>query len=93
MIFVQLFDIFVAKPILKKLEKLQYRALRIVLNEDLLHRVNATTLHLGRMQSIAIETFKCLNGIAPEYIRDLDKLKDNKYNFSYENMLQLPSQN
>ena len=24
---------------------------------------------LGRMQSIAIETFKCLNGITPEYIR------------------------
>ena len=73
------------------------RALRIVYNdfqssyEDLLHRVNTTTLHLGRMQSIAIETFKCLNGIAPEYIRDLVKLKDNKYNFRYENMLQLPT--
>ena len=81
----------------EKLEKLQYRALRIVYNdfqssyEDLLHRVNTTTLHLGRMQSIAIETFKCLNGIAPEYIRDLVKLKDNKYNFRYENMLQLPT--
>ena len=81
----------------EKLEKMQYRALRIVYNdfqssyEDLLHRVNTTTLHLGRMQSIAIETFKCLNGIAPEYIRDLVKLKDNKYNFRYENMLQLPT--
>ena len=81
----------------KKLETLQYRALRIVYNdfqfsyEDLLHRVNTTTLHIGRMQSIAIETFKCLNGIAPEYIRDLVKLKNNKYNFRYENMLQLPT--
>ena len=81
----------------EKLEKLQYRAPRIVYNdfqssyEDLLHRVNTTTLHLGRMQSIAIETFKCLNRIAPEYIRDLGKLKDNKYNFRYENMLQLPT--
>ena len=78
----------------EKLEKLQYRALRIVYNdypfsyEDLLHRVNTTTLHLGRMQSIAIETFKCLNGIAPEHLRDLVKLKDNRYNFRYENMLQ-----
>ena len=75
----------------EKLEKLQHRALRIVYNdfqssyEDLLHRVNTTTLHLGRMQSIAIETFKCLN------IRDLVKLKNNKYNFRYENMLQLPT--
>ena len=81
----------------EKLEKLQYGALRIVYNdfqssyEDLLRRVNTTTLHLRRMQSIAIETFKCLNGIAPEYIRDLLKSKNNKYNFRYENMLQLPT--
>ena len=81
----------------EKLEKLQYRALRIVYNDyqasydELLKRVNTTTLHLGRMQSIALETFKCLNGIAPEYIRDLVKFKDNKYNFRYENMLQVPT--
>ena len=62
------------------------------------------------MQSIAIETFMCLNGITPEYTRDLVKLKDKnskfidnaislsvhepmspKYNFSNENMLQLPT--
>ena len=76
----------------EKLEKLQYRALTNVYNdyqEELLNRVNTTTLHLGRMQSIGIETFKCLNGIAPEYIRDLVKFKDNKYNFRYENMLQV----
>ena len=81
----------------KEKEKLQYRALRIVYNdyqvsyEDLLHRVNTTTLHLGRMQSIAIETYKCLNGIAPQYIRDIVKYKNAKYNFRYENMLQLPT--
>ena len=43
------------------------------------------------MKSIAIETYKCLNGIAPEYIRDLVKYKNAKYNFRYENMLQLPT--
>ena len=81
----------------EKLGKVQYWALRIVnndiqtSNEDLLHRVNTTTLHLGRMESIAIETFKCLNGITPKYIRNLVKLKDNKYNFRHENMLQLPT--
>ena len=76
---------------------MHYRALRIVYNdyrvsyEELLHRVNTTTLHLGRMQSTAIETYKCLNGIAPEYIRDLVKYKNAKYNSRYENMLQLPT--
>ena len=88
---------FCSQTITEKLEKLQYSALRKVHNhfqssyEDLLHRDNTTTLHLGRLQSIAIETFKCLNGIAPEYIRDLVKLKDNKYNFRYGNVLQLPT--
>ena len=60
-------------------------------HEALHHRVNTTNLHLGRVQSIAIETFKCLNGFTPEYIRDLVKLKENEYNFRYENMLQLPT--
>ena len=52
--------------------------------EDLLHRVNTITLHLERMQSIAVETYKCLKGIAPEYIRDLVEYKNAKYNFRYE---------
>ena len=47
-----------------KMEKLQYRALRLVFNdfdssyETLLERVNMPTLHISRIRFIAIETFK-----------------------------------
>ena len=57
----------------EKLEKLQFRALGIVFNdyeasyENLLSRVNMTTLHLNRMKNIVIETYKCLNSLSPEY--------------------------
>ena len=81
----------------EKLEKLQFRTLRIVFNdyeasyEDLLSRVNMTTLHLNRMKNIAIETYKCLNALSPEYIRDIVKYKSSNYNFRYENMAEIPT--
>ena len=57
----------------------------------MLRRVNMTTLHLGRMKNIAIETYTCLNSISPEYIRDLVKYESSTYNFRYENMAELPT--
>ena len=57
-----------------EIEILQFRGLRIVFNDyeasydNLLSRVNMTTLHLNRMKNIAIETYKCLNSLSPEYI-------------------------
>ena len=58
---------FCSKANTNKLEKLQYRALRIVYNdytssyESLQEKVKLQTLHLNRLQNIAIETFKCLH--------------------------------
>ena len=88
---------FCSKSNSEKLEKLQFRALRIVFNdyeasyENLLSRVNMTTLHLNRMKNIAIETYKCLNSLSPEYIRDLVNYKSSNYNFRYENMAEIPT--
>ena len=59
--------------------------------ENMLSCINMTTLHLGRMKNIAIETYTCLNSISPEYIRDLVKYKSSTYNFRYENMAELPT--
>ena len=76
----------------KKLYKLQFRALRIDFNnydasyENLLSLVNMTTLHLNRMKHNAIETYKCLNSLLPEYIRNRVKHSSSNYNFRYENM-------
>ena len=88
---------FCSKSNSEKLEKLQFRALRIVFNdyeasyENLLSRVNMTTLHLNRMKNIAIETYKCLNSLSPEYIRDHVNYKSSNYNFRYENMAEIPT--
>ena len=72
---------FCSKGNTKQLEKLQNRGLKIVYNcyessyEELLTRANLPTLHLGRLRSLALEAFKCINNSASKYIRDLVNLK------------------
>ncbi len=88
---------FCSKANTNKLEKLQYRALRIVYNdytssyESLLEKVKLQTLHLNRLQNIAIETFKCLHKISPPYIQDLAKLQTSVYNCRYDHMIEVPT--
>ena len=88
---------FCSKVNTEKLEKLQYRGLKIVYNcyessyEELLTRANLPTLHLGRLRTIALETYKCIYNSAPKYIRDLVNLKQSSYSFRYENTLQIPT--
>ena len=88
---------FCSKVNTEKLEKLQYRGLKIVFNsyetsyEELLTTANLPTLHLGRLRTIARETFKCINNTVPTYIRDLVNLKQSSYSFRYENALQIPT--
>ena len=87
---------FCSKVNTEKLEKLQYRGLKIVYNcyessyEELLTRANIQTLHLGRLRIIALETYKCIDNSATKYIRNLVNLKQSSYSFRYENTLQLP---
>ena len=59
--------------------------------EELLTRANLPTLHLGRLRTIALETYKCINNSAPKYIRDLVNLKQSSYSFRFENTLQIPT--
>jgi hypothetical protein len=88
---------FCSKSNTEKLEKLQYRGLRIVFNDNessyeaLLNKVKLTTLHLSRMRTIAIETFKMIDNISPEYVRSLVNVKSSSYNFRYENTLEIPN--
>ena len=59
------------------LEKLQYRALRLVFNdfdssyETLLESVNMPTLHISRIKLFAVDTFKILDKMSPVYLQDL----------------------
>ena len=64
-----------------------------------LSRVNPFTVHVCRefqtfktrkVRTMAIETFKILNGFAPSVLSDLLIKRENKYNFRYSNILQIP---
>ena len=81
----------------RKLEKIQERALRFVYNdfnstyEEVLSKANIPSLHVRRLRTMAIETFKILNEIAPPVISNLVRLRDSSmYNFRYNNILQVP---
>jgi hypothetical protein len=39
---------------------------------------------------MALETFKILNGLALPVLSNLVQKQDNKYNFRYSNLLQIP---
>ena len=81
----------------KKMEKLQERGLRFVYNdfftsyEDLLTKAKLSTLHIRRMRTMAIETFKILNNLAPPVLTNILQKRENRYNFRYSNILQIPS--
>ena len=53
------------------MENIQERALRFVYDdftssyEELLNKINLPTLHIRRMRTVAIETFKILHGLCP----------------------------
>ena len=59
--------------------------------EELLSRANLPTLHLGRLMTIALQTFKCIDNIAPPYVRNLVNVKQSTYSLRYENTLHVPS--
>ena len=87
---------FCSKSSIDKLEKLQYRALRLVFNdfsssyEALLEKANMPILHISRIRLIAIETFKILHKLSPVYLHDLVSYKESFYSFRYDNLVDLP---
>ena len=81
----------------KKLEKIQERALRFVYDdfkstyEELLNRANIPCLHIKRIRTMAVETFRILNDMSPPVLSDLVRIRDcSSYNFRYQNVLQVP---
>ena len=83
----------------KKMEKLQERALRFIYDDytlsytELLHKVKMPSLHIRRMRTMAIETFRILNGIAPVVLSDLVVKRNSSINFRYSNILHIPRVN
>ena len=81
----------------KKLEKVQERALRFIYSdytssyECLLDKAQVPSLHVKRMRTMALETYKIVNKLCPPVLYDLVQMKDSKYNFRYSNILQVDS--
>ena len=57
----------------------------------LLAKANIPSLHIRRLKTMVIETFKIFNNMTPPVLSDLIYLRENStYNFRYNNILQVP---
>ena len=74
----------------------QERALRFVYGDynssytELLSKASLPTLETRRIKTMVIETFKILNRLARFVLSDLLIKRENKCNFRYSNILQIP---
>ena len=82
---------FCSKTSSAKMEKLQYRALRLIVFNDfdssfetLLERADMAMPkhHISRIRLIAIKTFKILHKMSPVYMQDLLSYKNSIYHMT-----------
>ena len=91
--------LFCGKTNLKKLEKLQERALATVYcdkslaYEDMLKKSGQLCIRLNLIRLLVIEMFKCMNGLNPLYINDMFSGKDSSYNLRDNSRLMQPKFN
>ncbi len=70
-----------------KIENLQYRALKFVYNEydatysELMEMAGVNSLLIGRMRRLAIEVFKCVHKISPNYVCEMFEIHNVNYDF------------
>ena len=87
---------FCGKSNTDKIEKIQERALRFVYDDycssydQLLSKANLPSLYIRRIRSMALETFKIINNMAPPVLNDLVFKRDSCYHFRYTNLLEIP---
>jgi len=84
---------------MKKMEKIQYRALRLVYYdfdssyEELRSKTKKQMLYVQRLRLIMCEVYKCINGLGPSYLHGLFKIKENGYDQRKLFMLEQPKYN
>jgi hypothetical protein len=80
----------------KKIEKVQERAFRFVYEDynssydNLLKKAKVPSLQIRRMRTMALETFKIMNKLSPSCLHSLVHLRNSKYYFRYNNILDIP---
>ena len=81
-----------------KIEKIQYKALKIIYKssesyEELLTRSNEVPVHQKHLRALATEIYKSLADINPDFMKPYFKIKEMPYNLRNEYALKLPSTN
>ena len=77
---------FTSPESLRKIERIQERALRITYNDfnssikDLLSKAQKTTFLIKQHKNLAIEVFKTLQNLNPSYMKDIFTRNENPYN-------------
>ena len=84
---------FTSKSSLLKLETIKKRALRFVLDGyasdfyDLLKKADVPGMKIMALRFLAIEVYKCINGLNPKYLNDLFIVKKYKYNLRDDSVI------
>ena len=84
---------FTSKSSLLKLETIKNRALRFVLDDyasdyyDLLKKADVPGMKIMALRFLAIEVYKCINGLNPKYLNDLFIVKKCKYNLQDDSVI------
>ena len=84
---------FTSKSSLSKLEDIQRRALRFVLDDytsdyhELLNKANVPGVKIMALRYLAIEVYKCVNGLNPKYLNDLFTIKKCKYDLRDDSLI------
>ena len=90
---------FCSKQASRNIEKVQERSLRFLLNDykstynDLLQQSGYSTLHLGRLRSVAIEVFKCVHKLNPTVLNELFIVKETERTLRDPLILHVPKFN
>jgi hypothetical protein len=58
--------------------------------EELLQRAKVPSLQIRRIRTMALETYKIINKLAHVCLHDLVHMKNSKYSFRYNNILEIP---
>ena len=84
---------------LRKVEKLQYKALKCVYNDftssyaDLRKLAHRSLMYTERQRCILVEVYKCLNHISPPYLHDMFNVKDLPYGLRNDSIVALRKYN
>ena len=80
---------------IRKMEKIQERALRFVFNDvdseyvELLEKAKSEMLHLKRIKVIACEVFKSVHGLNPSFMKEMFSEKTGAYDFRDKHKLEM----